>query len=129
MNKTVEKTLDQFQAKAQEKRSKQERMKELRDMRILLQKPEGRRLFYRILTRTHCFSSVFDTDPAMLAHNAGWQDAGMFLSAELQEASLEHYFLMLKEGLSDEQQSAITLLEEAAVLRNEAASRGDDVDD
>lgn len=127
--KAIDKTLDRFQVQAQEKRSKSERMKELRDLRVLLMKPEGRRFFYRQLEKTHCFSSVFDSDPAMLAHNAGWQDAGFFLMAELQEASLEHYFLMLKEGLSDEQQTAVTLLEEAQTLRDEAASRGDDVDD
>lgn len=126
--KSVDRVLDQFQAKAQEKLGKNERLKQLRDMRVLLMKPEGRRMFYRLLARTHCFSTVFDADPAMLAHNSGWQDAGFFLSAELQEASLEHYFLMLKEGLSDEQQAAVTMLVEAQTMRSEAESSGEDVD-
>lgn len=128
MQQSVDRSLDQYQAKAQEKLSKSGRLKELRDIRVLLMKPEGRRFFYRLLARARCFSTVFDTDALMLGHNSGWQDAGFFLMTELQEASLEHYFLMLKEGLSEDQQAAVTLLEAAGTLRDEAASRGDDVD-
>lgn len=124
----IEKTLDQYQAKAREKRSRDERRRELTDLRTVLSTKQGRRFLYRVLEKTHCFSSIFAPDASELAHNAGWQDSGFFLTAEMQEASLEFFYLMLKEGLTEKQNEAITLIEEAETLRKEAENRGEDVE-
>ena len=84
--------------KKREDEVKRKRKKELIDLRVVLSKPEGRRVFWRLLTHCNVFSSVFNTNNAMMAKNAGKQDVGHFIQAEIVEADENLYISMMKEN-------------------------------
>ncbi len=85
------------EADAEEQRSRENRRKELDDLRWLLGHPQGRRLTLRMLERTGIFRSSYNHSGSLMAFNEGRRDVGLWLTAELMEANAEGYLKVLKE--------------------------------
>lgn len=85
------------EAKAEEAEAREARRKELEDVRWLLKHPQGRRIALRVLDETGVFRSSFDHSPSLMAFSEGRRNIGLWLTAELMEASAEGYFTVLKE--------------------------------
>lgn len=71
---------------------------EIRDMAVVLNSPEGRRLVWRYLEFCSVFKSTFNHSGSISAFNEGMRNVGLKLMAELNEASPEAYLIMLKES-------------------------------
>lgn len=69
---------------------------ELADLRAVLAEVEGRRTIWRFLTHCGVFESVFSTTVQVYA-NAGRQDVGHYLMAEIEAADPEALFTMMRE--------------------------------
>lgn len=78
------------------KTEKFRRETELREMRELLKDPRFRRFMFRLLGYTSVFQSIFEQS-SKIYHNAGRQDVGHFLMAEITEADEEAYMMMMRE--------------------------------
>lgn len=91
-NAADEKQVSQSMTKEQ-----RERELELADLRHILGSPQGRRVIWRILKHCRVFSSVFNHSGSMTYYNAGMQDVGHFIQAEVIEAKKEAYFEMMRE--------------------------------
>lgn len=126
--KTIDKVLDRFQAAASDRHAGRVRDQEVADIKALMLMEEGRRFVHRFLVKSHCFSTIFTNDALHLAHNAGWQDAGFFVSEETSNNAPFQYALMLKEALNKQERVVFEILEEAELLRKAAVQAGD-VDD
>ena len=73
------------------------RENELADLKAVLAMPQGRRLLWRLLTHCSVFESIWH--PSALIHaNAGRQDVGHFIMAEITEANEDALFQMMKEN-------------------------------
>ena len=59
----------------------------------------GRDFIWRCLQTTGYLYSTFDRDSLIHAYNAGKRDSGLWLEAEIKEASPDLYLKMLKEHL------------------------------
>lgn len=90
--KRQEREAETLEAKARERRRK-----ELDDLRWLLAHPQGRRITTRLLDQAGVFRSSFNTSGSVMAFNEGRRDTGLFLTAELLEASADGYMKVLKE--------------------------------
>lgn len=73
------------------------RERELGDLRAVLTTEEGRRVIWRLLEHCAVFQSIWHPS-ALIHHNAGRQDVGHFLMAEVQEADELAYFEMAREA-------------------------------
>ena len=83
-------------ARAQRK-EKDQRARELSDLLTVLSTEAGRRLIWRLLGYCKTFSDIWD--PSSRIHfNAGLQNVGHFLLAEINAADEEKYFLMMREA-------------------------------
>jgi len=69
--------------RALEKGASRRRRQELADLGAVLLTAEGRRVIWRLLEHFGAFRSVFDPQPALMAYQAGRQDDGHWLLAEL----------------------------------------------
>lgn len=67
------------------------------DLASMLATPAGRRFLWRLLTKTRVYESIWDNS-ARIHYNAGQQDLGHWLQAEIVRSSEELYFMMLKEN-------------------------------
>lgn len=85
------------EVKKAEQRERDERKRQLDDIRTLLSSSSGRRFVWRILEKCNSFSSVFSNDASFMAYNAGQQDLGHFLMAEITEANPSLLFKLMKE--------------------------------
>lgn len=85
------------EAAAEELQARERRRKELDDLRWWLGHPQGRRLISRLLEHTGIFRSSFNHSGSVMAFNEGRRDVGLFLTAELTEASADGYMKVLKE--------------------------------
>lgn len=128
MARQIDKTLDRFQSKARDRQERERGNLQVNDLKWLMQTAQGRRIVYRVLERCHCFASIFSENASLMAHNAGWQDAGFWLMGEVSEASQFHYYQMIKEHAASEDRAAIEVLEEAEAFRKKAADSGEDTD-
>lgn len=93
----VENAADEQQVAAGKRTEKRTRDRELADLKALLALPEGRRVFWRLLTHCSAFASIYDDNPQRLAHNAGRQDVGHFLMLEIDAAVPAALFAMMQE--------------------------------
>lgn len=84
-------------AEAQEAGARAHRERELNDLRWLLAHPQGRRVVSRLLDRAGVYRSSFNTSGSVMAFNEGKRDAGLFLMAELTDASPEGLMKVLNE--------------------------------
>jgi hypothetical protein len=79
--------------------SKSERFRretELLELRELMKDVRFRRFMFRLLGYTSVFQSIFEQS-SKIYHNAGRQDVGHFLMAEITEADEEAYMVMMRD--------------------------------
>lgn len=73
----------------------------LNDMRIILNTKEGRRVFWMLLARCKTFGSIMETN-AKVYYNAGQQDIGHFLLAQITKADDNLFLQMMRESKQGE---------------------------
>ena len=84
-------------AEAEEAVARERRRKELEDLRWLLGHPQGRRIVTRLLGEAGVYRSSFNHSGSVMAFNEGKRHIGLFLTAELIEASPDGFMKVLKE--------------------------------
>ena len=84
-------------AEAEEAVARERRRKELEDLRWLLGHPQGRRIVTRLLDEAGVYRSSFNHSGSVMAFNEGKRHIGLFLIAELIEASPDGFMKVLKE--------------------------------
>jgi len=84
-------------AEAEEAGARERRRKELEDLRWLLGHPQGRRIVTRLLDEAGVYRSSFSHSGSVMAFNEGKRHMGLFLTAELIEASPDGFMKVLKE--------------------------------
>lgn len=70
----------------------------LNDWRAVLATPEGRRVLWRVLEQCNTNKSVFAVDHGTISYRAGWQDAGHYVLAEIDDADPRAFFRMSEEA-------------------------------
>jgi hypothetical protein len=84
-------------AEAEEVVARERRRKELDDLRWMLGHPQGRRIVSRVLDEAGVFRSSFNHSGSLMAFNEGRRHMGLWMTAELMEASADGYMKVLKE--------------------------------
>jgi hypothetical protein len=85
-------------AKGREKRLRE---REMNDIRYLLQSIQGRRFLWRLMGHCKVFESIWESS-AKIHHNAGMQDIGHFVMAEIVAANEDAFLQMMKESKQGE---------------------------
>lgn len=92
-----------------EKQYKEAREKEMteaererRDLAVVCSTPEGRRYLWRLMARAGTFESVWENS-AKIHYNAGQQDFGRSIMADVLDAGEQFYFDMMVEHRKDKQ--------------------------
>lgn len=85
------------EAEADEAKVRETRRKELDDLRWLLGHPQGRRIAIRLLEHTGIYRSSFNHSGSVMAFSEGRRDVGLWLTAEISEASPEGFMKVLAE--------------------------------
>lgn len=85
------------QIKKAEVKGKDKRRRELSDIRSVLSSAPGRRLLWRFMEKCGTFQSIWEGS-AKIHYNAGQQDLGHFIMAEIVEADENLLFKMMKEA-------------------------------
>ena len=93
----VKNAADHKQVKEATKKEKSKRHCELKDLALVLREPYGRRVLWRLLSKCQTFGSIWEPS-AKIHYNAGQQDLGHFIMAEIEEADQDALFLMMKEA-------------------------------
>lgn len=93
----VKNAADPSQVGEAKKKEKSQRDLELDDIRKILSEPVGRRVLWRWLKRAKTFESIWEPS-AKIHYNAGLQDFGHFLLAEVTEADENLLFKMMSEN-------------------------------
>jgi len=92
---------DQLDAEAQREQLKEKariaRDQEIEDLKWLMGHAQGRRIATRLFAKTGYRHTPFHTNGSTMAFKAGEQNIGLWLEAELLEASPDGYFRLLKE--------------------------------
>lgn len=91
---------NETQIKEAAEREKSERERELNDIRFLLANPEGRRFLWKTLKFCKAFGSIWEPS-AKIHYNAGVQDVGHYLMAEIASANEDAFVMMMKENKGD----------------------------
>lgn len=73
------------QVKEAKEREQSRREQELSDLAVLLELPEGKRFFWRLLTHCKTFESIWHSS-ALIHYNAGTQDIGHWMLSEIAKA-------------------------------------------
>ncbi len=83
----------------EESKKKQKRLLEEKksDLRKVLQTREGRNVMWRFLEEARVFNSIWEPS-AKIHYNAGKQDFGHYLMAEIMNSDPDKYLLMVKEN-------------------------------
>lgn len=84
-------------AESEELVAREHRRRELDDLRWLLGHPQGRRIISRLLDEAGVFRSSFNHSGSVMAFAEGRRHMGLFITAELLEASADGYLKVLKE--------------------------------
>lgn len=85
------------EAEGEDLQARENRRKELDDLRWLLGHPQGRRIASRLLDEAGVFRSSFNHSGSVMAFAEGRRHIGLFLTGELFEASADGYLKLLKE--------------------------------
>ena len=93
----VKNAADPGQVKEAKQKELRGREREVNDVRSILNTREGRRFMWKMLGHCRVFESIWHGS-AQIHYNAGMQDVGHFILAEITEASPEAYLLMMKEN-------------------------------
>lgn len=73
------------------------RQQQVDDLKWLMAHPQGRRIVARIFEKTGIRRTPFNTSGSVMSFNAGAQNVGLWLEAEVLEVAFEGYTKMLKE--------------------------------
>lgn len=92
---------DATQVKKARKTQRHLRAQELEDLRAVLGTLAGRRLVWRLLKRCGTFMSTIGTTDAMTNYNAGRQDLGHFLLAEITAAQPDMLPQLMQEAYKE----------------------------
>lgn len=87
----------QKKAKKAKKEAKHKRFRELEDLKKVLSSRSGRNVLWKILGECGTFRSVM-TGSSYTFFNAGKQDLGHYLMAEIEQADQDALFEMMKEN-------------------------------
>lgn len=112
---------DPRQVSAAGKVEDRRRERELNDLRIVLSTTEGRRVFWRLLEFCGVHRSVKDHSGSITYYNAGLQDTGHFIEAEIVAADEELLFKMQREART---RARVEATEAAALAANESPDEG-----
>jgi hypothetical protein len=97
MRSQVRNAADESQVKRASDKQENERDFELSDLQFVMSSPAGRRFVWRMLGHCKVFETVWDNS-ARIHYNAGKQDIGHWLMAEVGAADEDSLFLMMKEA-------------------------------
>jgi len=97
MKSAVKNAADEQQVKDAVFNQKLLREREVEDLKVLMAQPEFRRFAWRALAKCNVFGSVWENS-ARIHFNAGQQDIGHWLMAEIAKASEEGFLQMMKEN-------------------------------
>jgi hypothetical protein len=70
---------------------------EAKDLRDILEMPQGRRFIWKLLEKTRVFSAGF-LEPNLLTFREGERNVGVFLLGEIQKANPDSLIQMMKEA-------------------------------
>ncbi len=93
----IQNAANEEQVKHAKAREKTGREREINDIRQLLQSPHGRRFIWRLLDHCSVFRSIWHPS-AQIHCNAGRQDVGHFIMAEVTAANEDAFLQMMKEA-------------------------------
>lgn len=96
----VKNAADESQVKEAKRKELSGRDRELNDVRNILSTREGRRFVWRLLGHCKVFSSVWHAS-ALIHYNAGMQDVGHYILADINDADPALLVLMMKENKGD----------------------------
>jgi hypothetical protein len=85
------------EASSEEHAAKLNRQQQVDDLKWLMAHPQGRRIVTRLFERTGIRRTPFNTNGSTMAFNAGAQNVGLWLEAEILDASFDGYMKLLKE--------------------------------
>ena len=85
------------QAASEQDDAKLARQQQVDDLKWLMAHPQGRRIVTRLFERTGIRRTPFNTNGSTMAFNAGAQNVGLWLEAEILETSFDGYMKLLKE--------------------------------
>lgn len=80
------------------KKKQSQREIDLGVIRNVMSTTQGRAMMWRFVAQACIFSSTFTPDPYAHAYQAGRREQGLWQSRELQEASEDFYYQMLREN-------------------------------
>ncbi len=86
------------ESKAQ-KDERRQRQQQLNDICAVMDTPEGRRLIWRLLEKSHMFKTSYGGRTNDFIFNEGERNIGIFIFDEVIEANSELYLLMQKEQI------------------------------
>ena len=72
------------------------------DLRFVLASPQGRRVLWRMLGRTHLFESGWSPDPAAVHFAAGERNVGLWLMHEINHADPTAFIGMMQDAATQE---------------------------
>ena len=93
----VKNAADATQVKKARKNVKLVEQQERLDLEWVLKTPQGRRVFWRMLSKAGIYHSIWEPS-AKIHYNAGKQDYGLWLLAQLEQSSPDYTLLMMKEN-------------------------------
>lgn len=94
----VRNAADREQVKAAKESEKFMDDERLNDWRSVLATPEGRRVLWRVLAQCNTSKSIFALDHGTISYRSGWQDAGHYVMAEINEADPRAFLVMIQEA-------------------------------
>jgi hypothetical protein len=87
--------------KRQEEIYKRLRDRQRSDLRKILDKPEGRRLLWRILGEGRIFGSCYSTNSLEMARLEGKRDNALWILREIMDVNPDSFAAMQRESMSD----------------------------
>lgn len=100
MKPLVSNAADAAEVREAEKKQQLKISQTHRDLQAVLRTSEGRRVFWRLLERARVFESVWENS-ARIHYNAGRQDFGHEIMADIVEAGEKFFFDMMVENRKD----------------------------
>lgn len=85
------------EAEADEVVAREQRRRELDDIKWLMAHPQGRRFVCRLLEEAGVNRTSFNHSGSLMAFNEGRRNLGLFVQSEVLQAAPEGYFKLLKE--------------------------------
>lgn len=90
--------LQEREALLEERTAREIRKLEVSDLQWLAGNIQGRRIIWRLLDRAGIYRSSFNHSGSVMAHNEGKRDMGLFLLAEVSEASPNGFHKLIAEN-------------------------------